>query len=236
MGALNLILKPGFVDFKIEDLFPDTMQVVGLSGSGGAESTLLMYLLAERYGPENVHVFSGVVHGRRHWESGNAARMAEHIGIKNVHLVDDDFLYMSAREQKRLITRARNHPYNCQGYFIGESLNYFSPNSTPQPIQEEINRTKHSIYLPFIKARLTKSHIIDIYFQLGIQDILFKTHSCTVQDGTHCGECYCCLERVKGFNDLGLQDKATYDRDWETITQRTLDKTLIKKNWEGSYE
>ena len=53
---------------------------------------------------------------------------------------------------------------------------------------------------------LTKSHIIDLYFKMGIQELLQHTNSCDQQQIAlqPCGMCNGCKERAWGFLECGL--------------------------------
>ncbi|MEK6250018.1 MAG: 7-cyano-7-deazaguanine synthase QueC, partial [Planctomycetales bacterium] len=64
------------------------------------------------------------------------------------------------------------------------------------------------IHTPLIA--LTKSEIIKLGLDLGIDYQL--THSCYDPDnqGTSCGRCDACLLRQQGFNDAGLADPLSY--------------------------
>lgn len=69
----------------------------------------------------------------------------------------------------------------------------------PIPIVEH-----HSVQIPF--RDLEKSHVIDIYYQLGLEHLLPFTHSCDQQETVACGLCNGCRERIWGFNQIGKQD------------------------------
>jgi hypothetical protein len=56
--------------------------------------------------------------------------------------------------------------------------------------------------LPF--AEFNKADIISAFFNLGITDILYATHSCGEPLGTPCGKCFNCRERIWAFQQLGL--------------------------------
>jgi 7-cyano-7-deazaguanine synthase in queuosine biosynthesis len=49
---------------------------------------------------------------------------------------------------------------------------------------------------------LTKSHIIDLYFKMGIQELLQYTNSCEQQQP--CGVCNGCREREWGLAECGI--------------------------------
>ena len=69
----------------------------------------------------------------------------------------------------------------------------------PIPIVEH-----YSVQTPF--KHLEKSHIVDIYYQLGIEHVLSFTHSCDQHETVACGSCNGCRERQWGFEQLGKSD------------------------------
>jgi 7-cyano-7-deazaguanine synthase in queuosine biosynthesis len=53
---------------------------------------------------------------------------------------------------------------------------------------------------------LTKDHTLDLYYQLGVEDLLKYSHSCCVWDKGRCGKCYNCIERNWAFQKLDKTD------------------------------
>lgn len=56
---------------------------------------------------------------------------------------------------------------------------------------------------------LHKPQILDIIYQLGCEDLIPYTHSCTVLPVGACGQCYSCAERKWAFDALGKTDPGT---------------------------
>lgn len=54
---------------------------------------------------------------------------------------------------------------------------------------------------PFMN--LEKSHIVDLFYQLNISELLEFTHSCDLHETIHCNKCNGCTERNWGFSQLG---------------------------------
>lgn len=216
---------------KIFDLsahFPETSYPVGVACTGGIESTILLYLLLQMYGAQNVHVCTGVIHGRREWEAPKAVQMASRLGAIHVHQFDDNFFAMGPDEQLRMRKAARDE-YDVINYYIGESPMHYALNHTT-PQVEAVSRVNVNHFLPFISTGFTKRDVIDLYYQLGVSDLLQHTYSCTAQGDIHCGECYCCLERVRGFDELGVQDPTTYAIDRALIVAECANPERIKQN------
>lgn len=210
--------------------FPEIDKPVSVACSGGIESTVILHLLLQMYGPDNVHVCTGVIRGRRDWESVNAVRIAQSLGATHIHSIDDNFSVMYPIEQMRLRDTIRNQ-FSTGNHYIGESLMYYAANHTSVQQEQLTRNNSQRNFLPFIAAQFTKRDVIDLSIQLEIGEILGQTHSCTSQGDTHCGQCYCCLERVRGFNEMGMVDSAPYDISWQSIVERLETPALIKKNW-----
>ena len=63
----------------------------------------------------------------------------------------------------------------------------------------------------FPLGTIHKEEVIDLYYQLGKQDLLYKTLSCLAGTGTHCGVCFDCQNRYDAHDIAGLEDKTIYD-------------------------
>ena len=55
---------------------------------------------------------------------------------------------------------------------------------------------------PFMN--LEKSHIVDLFYQLNITELLELTHSCDLHETIHCNRCNGCTERIWGFAQMGI--------------------------------
>lgn len=53
---------------------------------------------------------------------------------------------------------------------------------------------------------LFKYHCIDLFYKLGIEELIPLTHSCTQQPVGRCNQCYHCLERSWGFTTINRID------------------------------
>lgn len=53
---------------------------------------------------------------------------------------------------------------------------------------------------------LTKEHTLELYYKLGVQELLEYSHSCCVWPIGRCGKCYNCIERVWAFKKLDKTD------------------------------
>ena len=65
-------------------------------------------------------------------------------------------------------------------------------------------KTFNKVTSPFLF--LHKPHIVDLIYQLGCEDVISLTQSCSAQPIGNCGTCYACAERKWGFDALGKID------------------------------
>ena len=209
----KILLGPDKLVFDLDDKFSSNLKTVGLALSGGIESIALLLLLLRRYGNENVHAFSAYIKERRLWESEHAEKIAKELGLKHFSIVDAGFRVMSPDEHLILIKKAYEK-MAFDGWFIGSNHLLFSDSFKPT-VKQKIFMKENKIYTPFID--LYKYHTIDIYFKTDFKDLLYKTFSCTERGDIHCGKCYCCYERVRGFAMLNEIDKAPYALSWEEM-------------------
>ena len=72
-------------------------------------------------------------------------------------------------------------------------------------LEENIDKQFH-----FPLGKLYKEEIVDLYYKLGKEDILYNTISCTKGSGNHCGECWSCQNRYDGHVINNLSDKTEY--------------------------
>ena len=85
----------------------------------------------------------------------------------------------------------------------------------PLDVYQLLRESNSFIKSPF--KDLNKSEVVDLYRQLGILDLVYKTRSCMGQEltdlGQHCGKCFNCQQRWDAFDILGVPDKTPYVRD-----------------------
>ena len=67
-----------------------------------------------------------------------------------------------------------------------------------------IKNQPKNLITPFLK--LQKTHIIDLMFQLGLDELSNHTHSCTEKIYGRCGVCWQCTERKFAFDKLEMTD------------------------------
>jgi 7-cyano-7-deazaguanine synthase in queuosine biosynthesis len=219
MGKSGVIFVDGSV-YDVDKHFPLLPAKVALSMSGGVESTLLLAILVQRYGPENVKVFSGKFDGRRHWESTHPQYIAGLMGVKQTYAIPIANYHMSPKDNWNMFIQAK-HTYDFDYWFNGTNAKLFSSRNVTKP--EEVDKIKQQGYMvPFVW--LEKWQTIELYGLLGFNDLLIKSHSCTINppEHNHCGECPCCMERIYGFHQLGKFDPTTYNIPYAQALRNTV--------------
>ena len=176
---------------------------VGVFISGGIDSALLYYLLLKE-NQNNSHSIQPLVisrkEGSRYFARPIIEKINQLLGINvpakrvgNTSLPETQQVTSAVEQAFRLLALTE--------IFIG--LIYNRPEHTvgfdPIPVPELAG-----LHTPF--RHLEKSHIIDIYYQLGIQHLLEYTHSCDQSETTQCGTCNGCRERAWGFAELSQTD------------------------------
>ena len=214
MGKI-LNLRPDGHVFDVDYQFPDIDGDIGVSLSAGIESTILLHMLLKRYGRQRVKAFTAKIKGRRSWEAEKAMAMMLRMQGTYHYTIDDNFTCMSPEENARLVLAAR-HKVGITHWFNGAAKLFYHP--TFKSTQDAVDMRVKNVYIPFID--LNKSHVIDLYFKHDVTYLLGLSFSCTDRGDIHCGECVCCLERARGFIELGMKDPATYACEWSDVIER----------------
>lgn len=165
---------------------------IGVMFSGGVDSTLLLYLLCKQGIDKNCTIVPFTI-----------PRLTG--ALDYAYSIIDYFDYMFEIDlQETNIVGKQNDPHEIfVGYGIAEAMNYdvdyIYIGSTKNPdieIEGAPKRFKYNYYKvkqPFFD--LSKYEIVKMYYDLGIQDLLRFTHSCSVQKIGECGECFFCKEK-----------------------------------------
>jgi hypothetical protein len=201
---MKLACGPAHDRRTLEISLPDYKKI-GICVSGGIDSTLLYYLLLkEKYDTNSDHEIIPIVVHRKEGSKIYARPVVKQInqifGTTNpvyrlgVTTLPEAQQVASAVEQAYKILKA-------DVVYVGVISN-----------REEHTVGFESVVIPTIKRFYTpflyleKSHVVDIYYQLGIQSLLEHTHSCDQSETEQCGTCNGCRERTWGFAQIGQLD------------------------------
>jgi 7-cyano-7-deazaguanine synthase in queuosine biosynthesis len=191
---------------------------IGISCSGGADSSLLLYILM-KYCKDPIHVFTCVLDSKNRSTLKSASNVVSKIidltGNYNVYhhyhfvkegkrieeLFKQQIQFIENKTINWLYTAiTKNPPFEIQKSFSEPSRE----NHERHPlIERPVYMENQPIYMPF--TNIDKQAIAKMYMELDILDNLFPvTRSCesiTLIEG-HCGECWWCEERLWGFGRL----------------------------------
>lgn len=173
---------------------------IGILFSGGADSSLLYFLLLEehlttqspyKFTPYTILREGSRIHARGilNWihryygleeidlnvVGNNTLPNHQQVesGVREILLDKADFIYLGIIESR---------PEHSQGWWRHKF--------------EETFQRKY----PFLN--LQKSHIIDLYYKKGLIDLLSITFSCNLNQDLPCNKCNGCLERQWGINEI----------------------------------
>jgi hypothetical protein len=178
---------------------------LGVCVSGGIDSTLLYYLLLkERAETKTNHVVVPIVVHRKEGSRIYARPIVERIN-KMFEITNPVYrLGVTTLPEPQQVASAVEQAYKIlelDSVYVGVITNRPEHTVGFDPV---IVPTLERFYTPFL--HLEKSHIVDIYYQLGIQSLLEYTHSCDQSETEQCGTCNGCRERGWGFSQIGQLD------------------------------
>ena len=210
------------VDFF--ETFPKDVTSIGLHFSGGADSTLILYLLVKMIqerkceGKVKIYPICGydisipdlvvyeVTNNIINWINAKTQTTCIH-PIQITPYFAPDFQKDELFKVNKAYLKDR---YNCDIIIDGISLGMpESPRhgigqwTVNENIKELPNLKPHT----FPWATVNKKFIAEQYKKLDIEDLSNLTNSCTVSTKTPCKECWWCEERYWAFGsyDYGLQ-------------------------------
>ena len=230
--------------FDLNKLFPPMPPGnLYVAFTGGVESTLVLYLMLERYPNHNIIPCTWKFGDRRLNEYAHAQSMCAHLGVLDKHI-----LAGYSKSSAKIV----DHPTEPIPYFNKENLVFhlirkqdpnfvvgFTGKNTTLLDPEKITLEEQEKYLVWYDVHrpflfLDKHHVVDLYYQLGVEDLLLFAHTCYVAieqknykgekiistKDAHCGICDACVERLEAFDRNGIKDPAIYDGDYEFLINR----------------
>ena len=188
---------------------------IGISASGGADSSLLLYILLSNH-PGPIHAFT-CVSEEKHRGSGAAS---QRVVQRCIELTGNDNIihhmwYVKRQDNDQLVPlQMRYQQLGIYGLrYVGVtadppadvSSRFLHPTTETAWRDPLVTRDVHlgDVYRPF--TNIDKREIARLYAELGLLDTLFPvTRSCesTSQGHDHCGTCWWCEERYWAFGRL----------------------------------
>ena len=184
----------------------------GIMLSGGIDSTILLYFIIKDFKDKNLSVniqpFTiAKMDGSYKYVNGIVEYFNSYFGITipQTIIVGDPSLHHSEQNKSGVIEVFKRFPKTD---FIFLALNQNPPDSFGDPNWVRPARITKSpdprILLPFVE--LYKTHIIDLMFEYGQEQLMNITHSCTEQPIGRCNTCFQCSERAWAFDQLEKTD------------------------------
>lgn len=208
---MKIITGPENDKREIEISLPTDKKKIGVMLSGGADSAILLYLLAlERKLGESDHELIPFTvarpDGAWNYVKPIADKVKSMLGVEFADpiQVGDSTLHHSMQGRSgELEARAK---YGVEHCFYG------SQQHPPVPMPGDYPARPDQIDLPGTTipfALIDKRHTLGLYEVFQAWPLIELTHSCTVQTVGRCGECYNCKERKWALAELQTEDPGT---------------------------
>jgi hypothetical protein len=211
----QLFKKVGKLMFVDNVMFPK-IEKIGLFLSGGLDSAALLCLILTELKNINklneipVVCFTVKKENIPTYHATNILSYAQYkfnTSITHVNDIPNDLISDKLGVlSKDAIKFVSNYASNMVVY-LGQ--NKMAPDNI-RPFSQRLNvdygnnKTSGKFSSPFLF--LHKPQIVDLIYQLGCEEIIQFTQTCSAQSVGSCGECYSCEERKWGFNALGKID------------------------------
>lgn len=193
---------------EVEVSIPEDATKIAMLLSGGADSAILLYILAQEAKARNIEIMTFTVprpDGAILYSPSIVDFINQQLSTSIPHPIEvgDPTVHHSMQTRSGHVEIFQK--YNVDYVFYGsqsipEELKGLDLVYPRRPTSKVYPRT----FCPFFD--LTKEHTLDLYYKLGVQDLLKLSHSCTETQVGRCGACYNCLERAWAFTRLGFTD------------------------------
>ena len=194
---------------KIDISLPNTPKNIMVALSGGADSALMLYLLAKELKATNSPVtLSTYTCPRPDGGANYSPKIVQYVNNKlGLNISGPSIIGDGDADHSIVIAKANQLLLDTGKY----DLIYVAENSIPPitidsmpPVRSKSKYEWRRLVLPFYD--LTKDDIIDLYFKEGIEDLLTYSHSCTGLTVGRCNVCFNCVERAWAFSVIGKED------------------------------
>jgi 7-cyano-7-deazaguanine synthase in queuosine biosynthesis len=180
------------------DISVSSEKSIGMFLSGGMDSALLLYLLAQQ--SNKIKIFTIPKYdGAEHYVGPIVTWINNKLGC---NLPEPILIGNPKVNHKMQVNTGLIKVYNSCDVF------YFAGNSYPEDIlpngPSRTERKNPKEQQPFF--HLYKTDIVKMYVQYDLMELLSLTHTCTEQSIGRCNECWQCKERAWAFKECGLQD------------------------------
>lgn len=185
---------------------------IGINFSGGADSSLLLYILMSNI-TDLIHIFTMASNLKGRSTAIVTSNLIEKmIQLTNNSNIEHHVKYVNEQ------TRTNITDLPTIFYKNNQIIKWYS-GLTANPPEDKVPKNEESILRNPLEKRniingnkitpftnINKKKIANLYVELGIMDSLFPlTRSCEVKNRInylgHCGECWWCKERKWGFSE-----------------------------------
>jgi len=187
---------------------PEEKKRIGVMLSGGADSALLLYMIAKEQFLHNAdHDIIPLTIARSDgavlYSPGIVNYVNKFFGmnIPQPALIGKPDL--PHKDVVRLGVVAAFAKHKLDYVYLGETQLPPDPVLGVYPVRSQ-QSPHQQVILPFVG--LYKTHVIDMYYTLRQEELLKLTHSCTERTIWRCDECFNCSERAWAFNKLNRTD------------------------------
>jgi tRNA(Ile)-lysidine synthase TilS/MesJ len=186
---------------------------IGVMFSGGADSSILLYLLHKyniehnkncRIVPYSVSRRTGtIIHTSNvlnYLKNYFKLELPDVIYVGDPDVHHSKFVWTGIKEVYR--------KYKADIIFTGTTKNPDIQLDTTFLYPAREDTVHFSMFChPFFE--IDKTSIISLYFENNIEEMLKLTHSCSIEVTGRCNKCFFCKEREWAFSKLGLTDPGT---------------------------
>ena len=176
--------------------------------SGGADSALLLYMIAKEQFLHNTdHDIIPLTIARSDgavlYSPGIVNYVNKFFGMNIPQPVQIGKPDLPHKDVVRLGVVAAFAKHKLDYVYLGETQLPPDPVLGVYPVRSQ-QSPHQQVILPFVG--LYKTHVIDMYYTLRQEELLKLTHSCTERTIWRCDECFNCSERAWAFNKLNRTD------------------------------
>jgi hypothetical protein len=187
---------------------PEEKKRIGVMLSGGADSALLLYMIAKEQFLHNTdHDIIPLTIARSDgavlYSPGIVNYVNKFFGMNIPQPVQIGKPDLPHKDVVRLGVVAAFAKHKLDYVYLGETQLPPDPVLGVYPVRSQ-QSPHQQVILPFVD--LYKTHVIDMYYTLRQEELLKLTHSCTERTVWRCDECFNCSERAWAFNKLNRTD------------------------------
>lgn len=193
---------------EVDVSIPNNVKKIAMLLSGGADSAILLYILAQEAKDRNIEIMTFTVprpDGAILYSPGIVDFINATLGTSIPYPIE-----VGKPDVHHSMQTRSGHMEIFQKYDV--DYVFYGSQSIPNELQglelvyprRPTSRTYPKTICPFFD--LTKEHTLDLYYKLGVPDLLKLSHSCTETQVGRCGACYNCIERAWAFTKLCQTD------------------------------